>query len=105
MALYMVISMWLQLLFNQDNDRLTVASPEISGVTATAQFSWREQISGAMFIYAKGITASGLLSKIIAGTRFTLAVESLWSNSLSRTNMGTSLGSGTGSWDSYDNDI
>lgn len=43
MALYVVISLWLQLLFNQNNDRLTVASPEISGVTATAQFSWTDK--------------------------------------------------------------
>lgn len=31
----------------------------------------------------------------------TFAVESLWSNSLSCIKIGTSLGSGTGSWDSY----
>lgn len=53
----------------------------------------------------KGIMFPGFLSKVFAGTRFTLAVESLWSNSLSWTKTGTSLGSGTGSWDSYNNDI
>lgn len=83
--------------------RLTVASPETSGATATAQFSWKK---GAILNCTTGIRWNLVfICNIAVVAWLTFAVESLWSSSLSCTRTGTSLGSGTGFWDSCNNNI